>query len=258
MEECISKAKEWYDLNKLGVNLPESNVMPVSTKNQDTSQLTAPIVNGQAIQVVNNSNYLGLIMDKHLHWDDHINKVCKSVSSKLFMLKRLRKILPISALEKVYFTCIQPTLEYAYTIWGNCTVNLKGKIQRLQNLAARIILNNFDYVNFTGTDLVDKLGWLKSEDRYKYLISVLMFKSFNDLVPYYMSDTITLDKDIMTYKTRSDHNMHAHVPKFRTKNLQKAFCVSGPQVWNSLPIEIRTITNLDHFKTKCKKHYLKS
>ena len=144
--------------------------MSVSTKNQDTSEIAPPIVNGQTLQVVDNTNYLGLIVDKHLHWDDHL----QNCTSKLFMLKRLRKILPISAVEKVYFTCIQPTLEYAYTVWSNCTVNFKGKIQRLQNLAARIILNNFDHVNFTGIDLVDKLGWLKSDYRYKYLISVLI------------------------------------------------------------------------------------
>ena len=73
-----------------------------------------------------------------------------------------------------------------------------------------------------------------------------------------MSDAITPDKDIITYNTHSHNNMHAHVPKFKAKNLQKAFCVSGPQIWNSLPIEIRKITKFDQFKMKCKKHFLKS
>ena len=79
--------------------------------------------------------------------------------------------------------CWQPeTIEYAYTVWGNCTVNIKGKFQRLQNLAVRIILNNFDYANFIGIDLVDKLRWLKSDDLYKYFFSILMFRYLNDLV----------------------------------------------------------------------------
>jgi len=48
------------------------------------------------------------------------------------------------------------------------------------------------------------------------------------------------------------------VPRTRTKFGERAFCVSGPTIWNSLPEYIRTIkctaTFKRHLKTHCFKH----
>ena len=50
----------------------------------------------------------------------------------------------------IYISIIQPTFDYAITIWGYGCDNNLHKIQRLQNRAARIVTGNYDYVTTRG------------------------------------------------------------------------------------------------------------
>ena len=255
LQDCITLANVWYVKNKLSVNISKSNVMVISTRHQDTSSLQAPKLNTDQLQVIDTSRYLGLHCDKNLLWHDQVKETCKKVSSKLFILKNLKRVLSKEMLQKVYLSCIQPYTEYGCTVWGNCSSGLKNKIQRLQNRAARIILNNFDYENFNGIDLVKSLNWLSFEERFKYLTCVLVYKAIHGLAPNYLCDSIILDKDITDRHTRSADEMHAHVPKFKTEYFHKSFSITGPQTWNSLPSALRNASKLSTFKKECKKFF---
>ena len=59
----------------------------------------------------------------------------------------------------IYLTVIQPSIDYADTVWGNCPEIYKNIIQGLQNHVARTITGNYDYVNFRGIDLAMELNW---------------------------------------------------------------------------------------------------
>ena len=66
------------------------------------------------------------------------------------------------------------------------------------------------------------------------------------------------------FKTRSEvHNCntrnkdHLHIPLCRTAAGRRAFTFRGQRLWNSLPDEFQSITNLDVFKVKIKQHFLR-
>ena len=48
-----------------------------------------------------------------------------------------------------------------------------------------------------------------------------------------------------------------HIPLCRTAAGQRAFTFRGQRLWNNLPDEFKSITNLDVFKVKSKKHFLR-
>ena len=66
------------------------------------------------------------------------------------------------------------------------------------------------------------------------------------------------------FKTRSEvHNCNTrnrdrlHIPLCRTAAGQRAFTFRGQRLWNNLPDEFKSITNLDVFKVKIKQHFLR-
>ena len=61
------------------------------------------------------------------------------------------------------------------------------KIQKLQNRAARLLAQNFDW-NIRGIDIVRGLGWQNVKERYCFLSCCPTYKSLNNLAPYYLSD----------------------------------------------------------------------
>ena len=115
-------------------------------------------------------------------------------------------------------------------------------------MGARIVSNNFDYINVRGLDLVHKLGWQDLDQRVKYFTSTLMFKCIHETAPYYLSDNVTMMVDILPYNTRSTVNMDVYVPKCNTAYYKNSFCYNGAKVWNSLPDVVKDSANINQFK----------
>ena len=60
-----------------------------------------------------------------------------------------------------------------------------------------------------------------------------------------------------TRNLRSTNQLYLTVPKTNTSNGVRAFSVSAPTLWNSLPLHIRATTSLDIFKSLLKTHLFK-
>ena len=59
---------------------------------------------------------------------------------------------------------------------GNTITCKLNKFQRILNYAARIITNEFDFINVWGLELVKKLGWMSTTQRFNYFCLLLMFR----------------------------------------------------------------------------------
>ena len=57
---------------------------------------------------------------------------------------------------------------------------------------------------------------------------------------------------------RSSNALLLKVPRFKNKTLgAKTFAYAAASLWNSLPLEIHAIENIDSFKSSLKTHYFK-
>ena len=74
--------------------------------------------------------------------------------------------------------------------------------------------------------------------------------------PAYISDvTQPVSRDLSRSRLRSADTTDFIVPRTRTKFGERAFCVSGPTIWNSLPESLRSITCTATFKRHLKTHF---
>ena len=75
---------------------------------------------------------------------------------------------------------------------------------------------------------------------------------------YTVSDvTLPVSRDLSRSRLRSADTTDFIVPRTRTKFGDRAFCVSGPTIWNSLPESLQSITCTATFKRHLKTHFLK-
>ncbi len=95
-------------------------------------------------------------------------------------------------LSKTYKTKVQPFIDYALSIWGNCNEYSKNMIFLLQKRAVRIVTGNVDFINVRGQDIMNELGWQTLEQRKKYYVSSLMFKSMDGLNPHWINNNILI------------------------------------------------------------------
>ena len=77
----------------------------------------------------------------------------------------------------------------------------------------------------------------------------------NGLAPPYLRKTFKTRSKVHNCNTRNRDCLH--IPLCRTAAGQRAFTFRGQRLWNSLPDEFQSITNLDVFKVKIKQHFFK-
>ena len=95
------------------------------------------------------------------------------------MFRPLRKILPSALLLNIYKVYVQSKIDYGLSIWG-CIMEVNlNRVQRIQNLLARIIYNNIDYIHSPGIDLVRPSKFQTIRERRDHFLCVLMSVCFN-------------------------------------------------------------------------------
>ena len=67
----LAKVALWFDSNKLTLNVNKTQMIMLSRKKNRTSQ-NGDIFRNEVVQRVNKEKFLGVIVDQHLKWKDHI------------------------------------------------------------------------------------------------------------------------------------------------------------------------------------------
>ena len=257
LQKCIDDVSLWYAGNKLVLNAEKSNSMLITSKYKHQNVLNDKeleiIINDCKIRQVKNCEYLGITIEESLSWEDHINKLCSSLTRKVGMLSRLRKSTPQDIMKRIYMSTVQPCIDYAISIWGNTTnINL-DKVQRIQNYAARVITSQFDYINVRGIEIVNALGWFNVRQRFYYFNVLLMFKCIHGLAPLYISNNVLMECEMVSRSLRSCESMNIYVPYCENFYQSKTFATTAGKFWNNLPKVLQNICDITLFKSELKK-----
>ena len=108
-------------------------------------------------------------------------------------------------------------------------------LQRMQNLLAWIICNDFDYIYFRGIEMVRTLRLKTIRERRDYFLRTLMFKCIHGLAAHYLYNDVIMDVDINGYYTRSAESMDLYVPCCPKGIYKISFLYKGSSLWNELP-----------------------
>lgn len=92
-DPLINAIRGQDDLDKLTLNVGKTNFMNILSKRK-----ASPVIHlnndGILIDEVSEFKYLGIIIDKHLTWRNHISFLCSKLSSRIGILKKLPTFLP--------------------------------------------------------------------------------------------------------------------------------------------------------------------
>ena len=77
------------------------------------------ILRDEAIQQVIKAKFLGVIVDQHLNWKDHISMVSHKISKSCGIISRIRNTLDCNSKKKIYYSRIHPYLTYCINVWSS-------------------------------------------------------------------------------------------------------------------------------------------
>ena len=272
MESCLEDVKSWMISNKLKMNYSEAEFIIISSHQQFAKIDLMRIRVGEfRISAVDDVWNLGAYLDKNMSMKTHIEFKCNTSFCQLYSLRRIRKYLSCQATETLIHAFIFSHID-------NCNGLLNGvpkyqihRLQRVQNMAARLVhkLPKFSYV----TPLLMDLHWLPFEDCIKYKLLLFTYKGIHQMAPQYINEMFTskstwyrswlssVARGIVFVNGSVSRDIvfadiiYLSVPRTNSVTFEQA--VAGPQLWNSLPIDIKMENSLDGFKSKIKIYLFK-
>ena len=75
-------------------------------------------INNIKLECLDSFNFLGITIDKHLTWKEHIHLIANKISRTVGVINRLKNYIPQNVLFTIYNTLIMPHLNYGILTWG--------------------------------------------------------------------------------------------------------------------------------------------
>jgi len=225
----LDKLSIWFRTNKLSLNIKKTNYMIFTNRKKINYDLLNLKIDNECIKRVNETKFLGLIIDDHLRWKAHIKHISSKISKGIGIISKLRFYLPKRYLKSLYFTLVYPYLHYGNIIWASTYQTTFKRLQILQKRAVRIITKS-PYLSHTDPLFKDE-GLLTIENINTLQIAVFMYKFHTNDLPETFNNRFVINKQIHHHNTRQSHNYHKVSKKSRLGQFSITF--TGPRVWSS-------------------------
>ena len=160
LEHLSAWASQW--LVKFSPSKTKTMIMSHKRKHEHHPPL---MMDGATLDNVASHKHLGVTLSKNLTWDEHIEDIVIKTNQCLNVLNALKYKLDRHTLNKLYIAFIRSKLEYANTVWDNCSNQLSEMLENVQYRAAKIVSGAIHRTSHC--TVYDELGWETLKRRRK-------------------------------------------------------------------------------------------
>lgn len=231
MEVGISIVQEWFSNNSLTVNIQKTNFILFGSHIDATpsiQELTFTHAGGEeTLKRTNCTKYLGVMIDGHLRWDEHLKWLNNKLRYLPLTLGKLRNIIGTKILANtIYHALFLSILRYGIITWGGCNTT-----------------------HISGIEILQKAALKKIYDKPRTYPSKLLFQETQQLtirqlyilrISLYLAKLGELYEQRITGRvTRAATNLQIKNPKMSKTVGQQNFKYIGSKVINLMPTNLR-------------------
>ena len=238
----LKSLNDWFRANQLSVN-------PLKTKYIHFSRHSVAIdiniqlkIDSVPLERVNTTKFLGIYIDEHLTWESHIKYCMKKISSGTYAINMSKHVLSRSHLLLLYYSLVQPYLQYGIVLWGNAYQKHLVKLEIAQKKAIRAITGG--KYNESTSPLFRSINILKLKDLLDLHTIQLMYRFINKELSEPLLHIFKYHGEVHDHDTRQSADPRP--PKANSQILSKSFLCRGPTLWMTLD------NNIKNSRTKSK------
>lgn len=223
--------------NRLSLNMSKTNFIIFSnTSNQPYNKLYTKF---GTLDRVENIKYLGITIQENLKFSLHINEIVNKLNTANNIIFILRQYLSKQTLLKIYYALAYPHLIYCISCWAITFKTELNRIKVAQNNILRTILfkKKLDHTRNT---------WLYNDLKLQNLDQTIATRMLIDYVQY--------SKESLShpYNTRNKTMSNVFMHYYKTNKGKKTFSNTAAKLYNTLPIDLKTLENKPIYKSKIK------
>ena len=241
LQLSLDKFKNWCDINALTINIAKTKVMSFASRSKVKKSKKVKIrVSGDTLKLVPPYKYLGLSLDSTLNFGQHIASIVKTISFKMTLLAKMKKILNDNVALQIYKSMLLPYFDYADVIFSRANARDLDRLQTLQNKSLKICLGRNRRFS---TDQIHKQANVPflSDRRTAHTLNFMYLQKSNK--------ALLNNREI---RTRAHDAPLFLVPIPRCEAFKRSVIYFGSTKWNDLVPDIRNIDSYVSFKYKQK------
>jgi hypothetical protein len=204
-------------------------------------------LNNTKIERVSSFQYLGLIIDEKLTFDEHIKSITSRALSTIFAIKRIRPFITLNTARQLYFQHIHSILSYLNSSWNTANNTCIGRLAIIQKRALRVIFQK-DPLSPSIELFSPQILPLKYLNLYQTLL--LTYKLNNNLQ---RSNIEVLTRGQITGRNTRQSNLF-DISRTYSASGSKDFFRRGFSEFNKLPYNIKNIRILGNYKIELRKY----
>ena len=192
----LKSLNNWLLANKISLNSSKTELIIFRKKGVQIPDLNIKL-NGVKLIPKSEIKYLGIIIDEHLTFKNHINIMNSKLKRANNLLALSRHYLPANLLKQIYYSHFHSHLSYGCQVWGQTSAAISQTVL-LQKKAIRLM--SFAPVDAPSSPLFKNLNILKLNDLITTNNIIFVHKTLNNLSPSHFNNFFNL------YITGHDHN----------------------------------------------------
>lgn len=232
---ALNMAIQYCHNNDLVVNENKSKQLLLGRHKEDNGKVPD-------LEEVTSAEYLGVTIDNKLTWTQHIDSLCRKLSTGIYVMKRMKSISDPMTTKTAYHALFESHLRYGIVVWGGTTAKNLQRILILQKRAIRILGN-----------LQPRETCREAFQEWRILTVVSLYiLETASYVHVQEPDAVKTGAKVHEHNTRHVNNYNLPVHS-RTSTERKPSYI-GAKIYNTLPEDLKK-TKLPIFKD-CLKNWL--
>ena len=147
LNDSLTKLETWSNYHSLAVNAIKSKYFICLSKQlhnrHHLSNISVSLSMGEKLlDKESNPRLLGIYLDKHLDWSNHLQEIISSCYGKLSVLKKLKNFTTFKLRKQLAECLILSKIDFNDHVYSLLTIAQVNKLQRLQKAAASLFSAN--------------------------------------------------------------------------------------------------------------------
>lgn len=238
-EMAVQQIANWFSMNSLTINLAKTKYITFSINMAGQPKESEIIVHQEnCITQLNTCNcpklerlscikYLGLQLDQHLKWNEHIQYLVSRIRKSFHYFVMLRKWLTRDNLKMVYHAHVYSILIYGIVVWGGAYSSNFHNINVVMNTVLRIATNS--HRRTPARELYKLFDILTPRMTYVQRVLIFVHKSLH-----------LFNRRTIVRPTRANANYLLNISQPNNDFFTRQLSWLGPSLFEHLPLSTRT------------------
>lgn len=243
----MDRIAKWFELNSLTVNISKTKYITFSinktgqpteseiTLHQNNCSASNRDCNCQKIEKVESIRYLGLTLDQHLKWQEHIQGLVSRIRRTFHLFVLTRNWLSRRNIQMVYYAFVYSILIYGIPVWGGAYATTFSTLEVAINTALRIATKS--QRRTPTANLYKDLDVLSPRMTHVYRLAIYVHKNIDKFERRNITRTTRTNVNYVLLMTRPNND-------FYTRQLPWL----GPAIFEHLPLQIKTTSSMIAYK----------